>query len=100
MKNQVEPMELAIKALAAEPKQDLDQLDNSVKKTDDGRLEILKRQVDTKAQIQGQNTNAQQLVSFNTLISCATTGEKALMYVGWCFAFITGIGLPLFAQFL
>ena len=63
-------------------------------------LEILKRQVETKAKLHGQNTSAAQLVSFGKLIECATPGEKALMYVGWLFAFLTGIGLPLFAQFL
>ena len=40
------------------------------------------------------------MVPFSKLISNATKGEKCVMYIGWLFAFFTGIGLPLFAQFM
>jgi len=88
------------RALAAVPKEEADVSRIEDASGEDARLEILKRQVETKAKLHGQNTSAAQLVAFSKLIECATPGEKALMYVGWLFAFLTGIGLPLFAQFL
>ena len=85
------------RALAAVPKEEADVSRIEDANGEDARLEILKRQVETKAKLHGQNTSAAQLVAFSKLIECATPGEKALMYVGWLFAFLTGIGLPLFA---
>jgi hypothetical protein len=51
MKNKIEPMELAFKALAAE--KNPDRLPTEEDEIDDTRLEILKRQVETKSKIQG-----------------------------------------------
>lgn len=58
------------------------------------------RQVETKTKLMAQNTTADQNVSFGKLISCATRKEKCLMYLGWVCAFLTGVGMPLFAAFL
>ena len=78
-------------------KVDVDEVDAE---NEDGRFTMLKRQVETKLKLMSQNTSADQIVAFSKLISLASPKEKAIMYVGWVFAFITGIGLPLFAQFL
>lgn len=66
----------------------------------DDRLTVLKRQVDTKTSVLSQTSSSEQTVAFSKLISNATGGEKCVMYIGWVFAFLTGIGMPLFAQFM
>ena len=73
-----------------------EQSEDDEKKTDE-RLEILKRQVETKTNLLAQNTGANQMVSFGKLISFSSTSEKVVMYIGWILAFCTGAGMPLFA---
>jgi len=40
------------------------------------------------------------MVSFKKLISKATGPEKCRIFCGWVFAFLSGVGTPLFAFFL
>lgn len=40
------------------------------------------------------------MVTFGELIKVMTAGEKAGMYFAWLCALLTGVGLPLFAQFI
>jgi hypothetical protein len=40
------------------------------------------------------------MVTFGKLIEIATPRERLFMYLSWVGALVTGVGLPLFAQFI
>jgi ATP-binding cassette, subfamily B (MDR/TAP), member 1 len=68
-------------------------------KDDASRLEVLKRQVETKVTVV-QDKSDRQLTTFSKLVSLASPSEKALMYTGWVCAFIAGLFYPIFTNFL
>ena len=64
------------------------------------RTEVLLRQIESKINLEGENTSDKAAVPFGKLISLATGAEKAQLYLGWFAAFIAGACIPVLFFFL
>ena len=62
------------------------------------RVEILLRQIEST--LARESTESKELgpaVAYSKLYTFANGSEKAIMFIGWIFAGITGLGMPSFA---
>jgi len=67
---------------------------------EEDRTAVLVRQIESKVDIEGQNSSAKAQVAYGKLLTFATAGDKCKLYTGLIFAFLSGACLPLFFFFL